>query len=50
MKILVVEDDRMLLTSKSAQNRMVEGLKAGADDYLIKPFERSLKRMRRFRF
>ncbi|MCX5884129.1 MAG: hypothetical protein NTU74_20725 [Deltaproteobacteria bacterium] len=45
MKILIVEDDLMqrrflqvLLTSKSEQNSIVEGLKAGADDYLIKPY------------
>ena len=31
----------VLLTSKSAQNSIVEGLKAGADDYLIKPFDRN---------
>jgi two-component system cell cycle response regulator len=31
----------VLLTSKNAQNSIVEGLKAGADDYLIKPFDRN---------
>jgi diguanylate cyclase (GGDEF)-like protein len=31
----------VLLTSKSTQNSIVEGLKAGADDYLIKPFDRN---------
>jgi two-component system, cell cycle response regulator len=31
----------MLLTSKNAQNSIVEGLKAGADDYLIKPFDQN---------
>jgi two-component system, cell cycle response regulator len=31
----------VLLTSKNAQDSIVEGLKAGADDYLIKPFDRN---------
>ncbi len=31
----------MLLTSKSAQNSVVERLKAGSDDYLTKPFDRN---------
>jgi two-component system, cell cycle response regulator len=31
----------VLLTSQNAQNSIVEGLKAGADDYLTKPFDRN---------
>jgi len=31
----------ILLTSKTGKNEIIEGLEAGADDYLTKPFDRS---------
>jgi len=36
----------ILLTALQHKERMVEGLEAGADDYLIKPFDRSELRVR----
>ena len=30
---------QILLTSKNCKNDIIEGLEAGADDYLIKPFD-----------
>ena len=36
----------LLLTARSGKDRVVEGLKAGADDYLSKPFDKDELRAR----
>ena len=36
----------LLLTAKSQKEDIIEGIRAGADDYLIKPFDRSELRAR----
>ena len=36
----------LLLTSRSEREDLIEGMEAGADDYIIKPFDRSELKVR----